>query len=95
MLWGFLNHSVNHLHGLPRPSFTIGLVCITFTWGPFVMYVVAKMQRRQCRLWLEKLEALRVSQEEARYAEIRRILRLHGYAIACLAGIAQLPAALF
>jgi len=51
--------------------------------------------RGRGRLAREKLERLRVSSEEARYAEIRRILTLVGYATVCMAGIAQLPTTLF
>jgi hypothetical protein len=56
---------------------------------------LAKMERRQCNRWLEKLERLRVFQEEARYAELRRILRLIGFLTVCSAGIVQLLTILF
>jgi hypothetical protein len=83
-----------NVHGLPI-AVTIASLCIAYSAAPIAVYALAKMQRRQCSRWAKKLEALRVFQEEVRYAEIRRILRLHGYAIVYLAAIAQLPVTLF
>jgi hypothetical protein len=87
---GLVKHNV---HG--SPALTIVVVCIVFACAPFGIYVLAKMERCQCRRWLKKLEGLRVSGEEPRYAEIRRILKLIGYAAVCMAGIAQLLTTLF
>jgi hypothetical protein len=85
---------VHNALGLP-PALAIGLVCIAFACPPSGMYVLAKMERRQFSRWHKKLEGLRDSQEEARYAEIRRIITLTGSVAVCLGLIAQLPTTLF
>jgi hypothetical protein len=66
----------------------IGVVAVVYACPAFGVYVQAKLMRRLCSRWTERI---RVSEE----TEIKRILRVIGFASLFLSGIAQLPAAFF
>jgi hypothetical protein len=82
-------HNPNHL-GLYTVLRAVGAFIIYALPPAFGAYGVAKWQRRFCSRWAERF---RVSQD--RTAEIKRFLRLIGFASLFFAGIAQLPATLF
>jgi hypothetical protein len=70
----------------------LGVVAVVYACPAFFVYVQMKLTRRLCSRWRQRFW---VSQKDAGKAEIKRILRLIGFASLYLAGMAQLPAILF
>jgi hypothetical protein len=77
-------------------ALSIGIFFCSFTAFPLFYYLLLKMLRRVNSRWFERLESLRLSQNYVtRNDEIKRILRVIGFATLWLAGVAQLPATIY
>jgi hypothetical protein len=85
-----------HMHGKienePHTALRVGLLLVGCALPASGLYGWIKLIRVLCNRWLK---TLRVSQEDARKAVIKRILRLIGFASLSWAGILQFPATLF